>query len=68
MQLLPKTSYKLSPSVRDYSLWDPMQTNYVIHVQLCILLYGVSGVHGDEVSGLGKSVYDYPNGIFLSGC
>jgi hypothetical protein len=22
-----------------------MQTNYVIHVQLCILLYGVSGVH-----------------------
>jgi hypothetical protein len=68
MQLLPKTGYKLSSSVRDYSLSDSMQTNYVIHVQLCILLYEISGVHGNEVSGLGESVYDYPNRIFLSSC
>jgi hypothetical protein len=68
MQLFPKTSHKLSPSIRDYSLWDSMQMNYVIHVQLCILLYGVSGVHGNEVNGLGEFVYDYPNRVFLSSC
>jgi hypothetical protein len=66
MQLLLETSYKLSSSVRDYSLRNSMQTNYVIHVQLCILLYGISGMHGNEVSILGESVYDYLNRIFLS--
>jgi hypothetical protein len=39
----------------------------MVHVQLCILLYGVSGVHGDEVSGLGESIHNYPMESFFLG-
>ena len=44
-----------------------MQTNYLVNVDLRILLCPVGGVHWQEVSGLGQPVHNNPNGIMVPG-
>jgi hypothetical protein len=44
-----------------------MQTNYLVNVDFCILLRPVGGVHWQEVSCLGQSVHNDPNGIMAPG-
>jgi hypothetical protein len=44
-----------------------MQAHYEINIDFRIALNGIGSVNGNEVSGLGKSVHYYPNGIMLPG-
>jgi hypothetical protein len=43
-----------------------MQTQDARNIQLSILFSLVEGVHWNEMSGLDKSVDDYPNGVKLA--
>jgi hypothetical protein len=42
-----------------------MQTNYLVNVDFRILLRPMGGVHRQEVSCLGQSVHNDPNGIMV---
>jgi hypothetical protein len=66
MQLLPEASYKLGTSIRNDGLQHTMQTQDVRNIQLDIVFIPVEGVHWNEVSILGKSVDDYPDGVKLA--
>jgi hypothetical protein len=44
-----------------------MQTNYLVNVDLCILLCPVGGVYWQEMSGLGQPVHNNPNRIVVPG-
>jgi hypothetical protein len=44
-----------------------MQANYLVNVDFCIFLCPVGGVHWQEVSCLGQSVHNDPNGIMVPG-
>jgi hypothetical protein len=44
-----------------------MQANYVVNVDFCILLRPVGGVYRQEMSCLGQSVHNDPNGIMVPG-
>jgi hypothetical protein len=67
MQLLPKASDKLQPSIRDDHLQNSVQAKHVSNVDLSILLNSIFGVDGYEVSGFGESIHDHPNQIKLAG-
>jgi hypothetical protein len=43
-----------------------MQTQDVRNIQLGIIFCPIEGVHWNEMSGLGKSVDDYPDGVKLA--
>jgi hypothetical protein len=43
-----------------------MQTQDARNIQLSVLLSPIEGVHQNEMSRLGKSVDDYPNGVKLA--
>jgi hypothetical protein len=43
-----------------------MQTQDVRNIQLGVLCNPVEGVYWNKMSGLGKSVDDYPNGVKLA--
>jgi hypothetical protein len=66
MKLLPEASYELGTSIRNDGLRHTMQTQDAINIQLDVLFIPVAGVHWDEMSGLGKSVDDYPDGVKLT--
>jgi hypothetical protein len=66
MQLLPEVSYELETSIRNDGLWHAMQTQDARNIQLSILFNLVAGVHWNEMSRLGKSVYDYPDRVKLA--
>jgi hypothetical protein len=66
MQLLPEASDELGTSIRNGGLWDTMQTQEARNIQLNVLFSPVEGVHRNEMSGLGKLVNDYPNGVKLA--
>jgi hypothetical protein len=66
MQLLPEVSYELGTSIRNDGLWHTMQTQDARNIQLNVLFSPVAGVHGNEMSGLGKSVNDYLDGVKLA--
>jgi hypothetical protein len=61
MQLLPKASDKLRPSIRDDHLQNSMQAWHVSDVNFSILLNLVCSVNGYEVSRFGESNHDHPN-------
>jgi hypothetical protein len=65
-QQLPEASNELGPSVRSDGLWDTMQTQDTRNIQFSILFSLVDDVHRNEMSGHGKSVDDYPNGVKLA--
>jgi hypothetical protein len=62
---IPETSYELGTSIRNDGLRHTMQTRDAKNIQLDILFSLVAGVHWNEVSGLGKLVDDYPDGVKL---
>jgi hypothetical protein len=66
MQLLPEASDELGPSIRNDGLHHTMQTQDARNIQLNVLLSPVEGVHQNEMSRLGKSVDNYPNGVKLT--
>jgi hypothetical protein len=66
MQLLPEASYELGTLIRNNGLRHTMQTRDARNIQLGILFSLVKGVHWNEMSGLGKSVDDYPDGVKLA--
>jgi hypothetical protein len=66
MQLLPEVSDELGPSVRNDGLRHTMQAQDVRNIQFSVLLSPVEGAHQNGMSGLGKSVDDYPNGVKLA--
>jgi hypothetical protein len=65
MQLLLEVSYELGTSIRNDGIWHTMQTQDARNIQLGILFSPVKGMHWNEMSGLGKSVDDYPDGVKL---
>jgi hypothetical protein len=65
MQLLPEASDELGTSIRNDGLWHTMQTQDARNIQLGVLFSPVANVHWDEMSGLGKSIDDYPDGVKL---
>jgi hypothetical protein len=65
MQLLPEASYELGTLIRNNGLRHTMQTRDARNIQLGILFSLVKVVHWNEMSGLGKSVDDYPDGVKL---
>jgi hypothetical protein len=65
IQLLPEASDELGPSVRNDGLQHTIHTQDARNIQLSVLLSPVEGVHRNEMSRLGKSVDDYPNGVKL---
>jgi hypothetical protein len=67
MQLLPKMSNKLWPSIEHDDLWNSMQTQHTSDMDLDILLSIVVGVDGYEVDEFGESIHDHPNWIKLVG-
>jgi hypothetical protein len=68
MQLLSEASDKLGTSIRNNGLQHTMQTQDMRNIQLSVLFSPVEGVHRNEMSGLGKSVDNYPNGVkFVDG-
>jgi hypothetical protein len=58
-------SNELGTSVRNDGLWHNMQAQDARNIQLGMLLSPIEGVHRNEMSRLGKSVDDYPNGVKL---
>jgi hypothetical protein len=44
-----------------------MQANYLVNVDFCILLCPVGGVYRQEMSCLGLSVHNDPNGVMVPG-
>jgi hypothetical protein len=66
MQLLLEVSYELGTSIRNDGIWHTMQTQDVRNIQLGVLFSPVEGVHWNEMSGLGKSVDDYLDGVKLA--
>jgi hypothetical protein len=58
---------KVGPSVRNDGLRHTIHTQDASNIQLSILLSRVEGVHRNEMSRLGKSVDDYPDGVKLEG-
>jgi hypothetical protein len=66
MQLLPEASYKLGTLIRNDDFRHTMQTQDVRNIQLDILFSPVEGVHWNEMSGLGKSIDDHPDGVKLT--
>jgi hypothetical protein len=65
-QLLPEASYELGTSIQNDGLWHTMQTHDARNIQLGVLFSPVVGVQWNEMSGLGKSVDDYPDGVKLA--
>jgi hypothetical protein len=65
MQLPLEASDELGPSVRNDGLWYPMHIQDLRNIQLSILLRPIEGVYRNEMSILGKSIDDYPNGVKL---
>jgi hypothetical protein len=66
MQLLPEASDELGTSVRNDGLHHTMQTQDARNIKLSVLLSPVEGVHRNEMSRLGESVNDYPDGVKLT--
>jgi hypothetical protein len=66
MQLLPEASYELRTSIKNDGLRHTMQTHDARNIQLDVLFSTVAGVLWNEMSGLGKSVNDYPDGVKLA--
>jgi hypothetical protein len=66
MQLLLEASDELGTSIRNDGLRHTMHTHDARNIQLDVLFSPVEGVHWNEMSGLGKSVNDYPNGVKLA--
>jgi hypothetical protein len=66
MQLLPEASDELGTLIRNDGLRHTMQTQDARNIQLGVLFSPVEGVHRNEMSGLGESVDDYPNGVKLA--
>jgi hypothetical protein len=68
MQLLPEASDKLGTSIGNNGLQHTMQTQDMRNIQLSVIFSPVEGVHWNEMSRLGKSVDNYPNGVkFVAG-
>jgi hypothetical protein len=67
MQLLPEMSDKLGSLIRNDGLRYTMQTQDARNIQLRVLLIPLEGVHQNEMSRLGKSIDDYPDGVKLAG-
>jgi hypothetical protein len=67
MQLLPETSEKLGPSVRNDGLEHTMETQDANYIQLSVLLSPVSGVHPNEMSRHGESIDNHLDGVKLVG-
>jgi hypothetical protein len=66
MYLLPESSDELGPSVRNDGLRHTMQTQDARNIQLSVLFSPIEGVHWNEMSGLGKLIDDYQNGVKLA--
>jgi hypothetical protein len=66
MQLLLEASNELGTSIKNDGLWHTIQTQDARNIQLGVLFSPVEGVHWNEMSKLGKSVDDYPNGVKLA--
>jgi hypothetical protein len=66
MQLLLEASDELGTLIRNDGLRHTMQTQDVRNIHLGVLFSPVEGVHQNEMSGLGESVDDYPNGVKLA--
>jgi hypothetical protein len=66
MLLLPEASNEPRSSVRNDSLWHTVQTKDARNKKFSVLLSPVEGVHWNEMSRLGKSVGDYPDGVKLA--
>jgi hypothetical protein len=66
LQLLLEASYELGTSIRNDGLRHTMQTQDARNIQLGVLFSPVVGVHWNEMSGLGKSVDDYLDGVKLA--
>jgi hypothetical protein len=66
MQLLPEAGYELGTLIRNDGLQHTMQTQEARNIQLGVLFSPVAGVHWNEMSGLGKSVDDYPDRVKLA--
>jgi hypothetical protein len=66
IHLLAEASDELRTSIRNDGLWHTMQTQDARNIQLGVLFSPVEGVHRNEMSGLGKSIDDYPNGVKLA--
>jgi hypothetical protein len=65
IQLLLEASDKLGTSIRNDGLRHTMLTHDARNIQLDVLFSPIEGVHWNEMSGLGKSVDDYSNGVKL---
>jgi hypothetical protein len=65
MQLLPEASNELRTLIRNDGLWHTMHIQDERNIQLSVLLSPIEGVHRNEMSRLGESVDDYPDGVKL---
>jgi hypothetical protein len=65
IQLLLEASDELETLIRNDCLRHTMQIQDVRNIQLSVLYSHVEGVHRNEMSRLGKSVDNYPNGVKL---
>ena len=63
MQVLPKASSELWPSIRDNSARYPMKSDYLIEVQLSIVSWTEVCTNRNEVCRLGQTVYNHPNRV-----
>jgi hypothetical protein len=66
IQLLAEVSDELGTSIRNDGLRHTMHTQGARNIQFGVLFSPVKGVHWNKMSGLGKSVNDYPNGVKLA--
>jgi hypothetical protein len=66
-QLLPEMTDKQGPSVRNSGLGHTMPTQDASNIQFIILLCPLVGVQRNEVSRLGESIHNHPDGIKLAG-
>jgi hypothetical protein len=64
---IPRNEQWTGPSVRNVGLGHTMQAQDVSNIQFSVLLSPVVGVHLNEMSRLGKTIDDYPNGVKLAG-
>ena len=54
LQLFPEMCNELRPTIRnDDHLWNSMQTDNLVEIDLCILLGRISCMHRNKMSDLG---------------
>ena len=67
LKAFPKFRRKSSITIRYYRFWHPMESYYVLYIQLCQSVHRICHQNGNEVSSFSELVNNYPYRIVIRG-